>query len=148
MGTRLPRDFKEFTEVYGSVKMCNYLWVEAPFPVRDGYPKDLLRIAAAEYDGVVGGRANIPFLEFPEPGGLLPAARTDSADVISWITEGDPDEWGIFLWSWPGLKAVTMKDMNLSAFLVDLVSMRSPLFPEFFPETFFSPEQRRLIVSD
>lgn len=147
LNTALPDDFKEFTEAYGSVKICNYLVIHTPFPFKEEY-STFLGSLSQEYDSVVGGRDKILLSEFPEPGGLLGIGGTDSADVISWITKGQPNEWGIFFWKWPGTDVFTFEQLNLTGFLVDLVSMRSPLFPLLMPEPFFSPEKRGIIVTN
>ena len=146
LGIALPSDYKEFTKSYGSVKICNYLIIHTAFPWSDEC-KEFLLTLNQEYDAVVNGRSNIPYPDFPATGGLLPFGGTDSADIFSWITEGSPDDWGIFVWKFPGLKTYTFKNLNLSGFLVDLVSMRSPLFPKDMPPTFFSPERRGLVVT-
>lgn len=90
----------------------------------------------------------IAYPTFPDAGGLLAIGGTDSADVISWITVGDPDNWGIFFWNWPGEQAFTFRDLNLTGFLVELASMKSSLFPECMPPSFFSPEKRGVVVTD
>lgn len=147
LGTALPSDYKEFTERYGTVKICDYFVVHTAFPWKEDF-KQFLLTYHRQYDKVVMGRSKIPYPDYPAAGGLLPFAGTDSADVFSWITEGPPDEWGIFMWSYPGRTTFTFKELNLSGLLVDLLSMRSPLFPEEMPPTFFSEESRGLIVTD
>lgn len=54
LGTRLPTDFKEFTNAYGSVKICNYLVLHTPFPFQPDYAGFLMSLSQ-EYDNVVGG---------------------------------------------------------------------------------------------
>jgi len=147
LGTRLPTDFKDFTGVYGTVKICNYLMIHTPFPFNQDYT-EFLRSLCQEYDNVTGGRQNIPFPFFPKAGGLFGIGGTDNSDIISWITEGDPDDWGIFFWEWPGELTFTFKELNLTGFLVELASMRSPLFPGSMPPTFFSEENRSVVPTN
>lgn len=147
IGIELPRDFKDFTELYGSVKFCDYLFVHTPFPWSQRARSFRLDIGR-EYDAIPGGRTNVPYPDFPNTGGLLVAGATDNGDLFSWITEGDPDEWGIFFWVFPGLHAFTFRDLNLTGFLAEILSLRSPLFPDHLPEYFFGSDQRHLIVTD
>ncbi len=144
IGTSLPQDFKDFTARYGTVKICNYLNIHTPFPLSATYAL-FLHSLSDEYDAVVGGREHIPYPAFPAPGGLLAIGTTDSADVISWITDGNPDEWGVFFWKWPGLETVAYRQLNLTAFLLELVTLKSSLFPAQMPVTFFSQEQRSIV---
>jgi hypothetical protein len=147
LGTGLPTDFKEFTELYGTVKICNYLCVHTPFPVRPEYAA-FLRSLSAEYDAVAGGRDHVPYPDFPAPGGLLGITGTDSGDVLSWITAGGPDEWGVFFWHWPGLDVYPYPRTTLTGFLVRTLRQDPALFPHALPETFFSPDSRGLVVTD
>lgn len=147
LNTRLPGDFKEFTSIYGSVKICNWLFFHTPFPFNKDYPT-FLRSLCNQFDEVLGGRENVPFPNFPSPGGLLPIGATDNADVISWITEGDnPDAWGVFFWAFPGIDTFTFRERNLTGVLLDIVNLTSPLFPTAMPVDFFSVENRRVDVT-
>lgn len=147
LGTRLPRDYKEFTELYGTVKICNYLVIHTAFPWDTAF-KDFLLSQSGQYDAVVNGRARVCHPDFPKLGGLLGIAGTDNGDIISWITEGDPDEWGIFVWIFPGIETFAFEDHNLSSLLLSIVDMSSPLFPDHLPDTFFLPENRNLFVTN
>jgi hypothetical protein len=147
LGTKLPSDYKQFTELYGTVKICNYLVIHTAFPWSEESLEFRLTLNQ-EYDAVVDGRENIPFADYPTQGGLLPFGGTDSGSIFSWITEGDPDDWGVFAWIFPGEPVYTLRSVNLSMFLVDLLSESSPLFPDNMPMNFFSPENRRLLITN
>jgi hypothetical protein len=99
LGTRLPADFRAFTELYGSGTVDDFLYLFNPFATGQG--GNLL----AERDRVLAGyrqtRARFPELlllpPFPDEGGVLPLGRTDNGDELYWVTEGDPDSWPVTL---------------------------------------------------
>jgi hypothetical protein len=99
LGTGLPSDFKAFTEVYGSGKIDDFLYLFNPFT--QGQDGNLL----VEKDRVLAGyrqtRARFPerlaLPPFPEPGGVLPLGRTDNGDELYWLTQGQPDQWPVVL---------------------------------------------------
>jgi hypothetical protein len=146
LGIRLPDDFKAFTELYGSVKICDCLFIHTPFPWDEGARAFQLSLCQ-QFDRVVAGRKNVPFSNFPALGGLLGFGGTDNGDIVSWITEGEPNDWGIFFWNFPGLETFTFRELNLSGFLVELLTLTSPLFPNTMPDNFFTPEERRIDVT-
>jgi hypothetical protein len=99
LGTGLPSDFKAFTELYGSGKVDDFLYLFNPFTQRpDG---NLL----VERDRVLAGyrqtRARFPdrlaWPPFPEEGGVLPLGRTDNGDELYWVTQGQPGDWPVAL---------------------------------------------------
>jgi hypothetical protein len=99
LGTPLPEDFKAFTEVYGSGKVDDFLYLFNPFAA--GEDGNLL----AERDRVLAAYARtrarfpdrLPPPPFPEPGGVLPLGRTDNGDELYWVTGGDPGDWPVLL---------------------------------------------------
>ena len=99
LGTRLPADFKAFTELYGSGTVDDFLYLFNPFA--SGQGGNLLD----EKDWVLAAyrqtRARFPELlplpPFPEVGGVLPLGRTDNGDELYWVTEGDADSWPVAL---------------------------------------------------
>jgi hypothetical protein len=99
LGTGLPSDFKAFTELYGSGKVDDFLYLFNPFADRqDGsllFEKDRVlegyRQTRARYP------ERLPLPAFPEPGGVLPLGRTDNGDELYWVTQGQPDQWPVAL---------------------------------------------------
>jgi hypothetical protein len=148
LGLRLPEDFKQFTSLYGTVKICNYLWVYNPFAYASHYRsfRDFMIALNASYEEAPHGREHIPFPVYPESGGLFPVIGTDNSDIISWIPEGEPDTWRLFAWFYPGNETVIMES-TVTQCLLDLLTLKSPLLPEHIPDDFFLPENRRLIVT-
>lgn len=155
VGCTLPDDFKEFTEIYGCVSISGCLWLHSPFYyVGEGAFQpllghkqsyiELLMSALKSMDEVVDGRANVPFPDFPAPRGLLPIGATDNGDVIAWITDGEPNNWGTFFWAFPGLNTFSFPALSLTGLLLEIATQKSPLFPSALGPTFFSPENLRV----
>jgi hypothetical protein len=99
IGTALPEDFKAFTELYGSGKVDDFLYLFNPFAA--GEDGNLLaekdRVLAAYADTRARFPGRLPLPPFPEPGGVLPLGRTDNGDELYWVTEGDPGDWPVAL---------------------------------------------------
>jgi len=127
LGTRLPGDFKAFTELYGSGTVDDFLYLFNPFAAgQDGN-------LAVEKDRVLEGyrrtRARfperLPLPAFPDPGGVLPLGRTDNGDELYWVTQGDPDGWPVAL-----LEARTalqeLHAMSVTRFLAALAANQLP----------------------
>ena len=148
LGLRLPEDFRQFTSLYGMVKICNYLCVYNPFAFASHFAshRDLMIALNASYGESPHGLERVPFPLYPEKGGLLPVIGTDNSDIISWITEGEPETWNLFAWFYPGRETVIL-ETTVSQCLLDLLTLKSPLLPDNIPDDFFLPENRRLIVT-
>jgi hypothetical protein len=99
LGTALPDDFKAFTELYGSGKVDDFLYLFNPFA--DGQDGNLLfekdRVLAAYAQTRARFPERLPLPPFPEEGGVLPLGRTDNGDELYWVTGGDPGDWPVAL---------------------------------------------------
>jgi hypothetical protein len=97
LGTALPADFKRFTELYGSGKFDDFLYLFNPFSADPAgnlvAAKDTMLADYAETRSKFPDRLPLP--PFPEPGGLLPLGRSDNGNELYWLTEGAPDGWGV-----------------------------------------------------
>jgi hypothetical protein len=97
LGTALPGDFKAFTELYGSGKFDDFLYLLNPFARDESgnllHEKDTMLAAYAETRAKFPDRLPLP--PHPEPGGLLPLGRSDNGNELYWLTEGAPAAWGV-----------------------------------------------------
>ncbi|WP_316744441.1 SMI1/KNR4 family protein [Streptomyces sp. MK7] len=98
IGTRLPRDYKEYVYWFGPGSFDDYLIICVP-GVSNSHTELAARLARERSweaalttprrraKGLVS-----PF--FPEPGGFLPFGFTVDGDGLYWVTSGDdPDRW-------------------------------------------------------
>ncbi|MGW0786397.1 SMI1/KNR4 family protein [Streptomyces sp. NPDC002913] len=98
LGTPLPEDFKQLVAAYGrgdfwgALCLCTPFGTGNPVPLRADLLEDFgpLRDDCPEY---------YPHPLFPEPGGLLAWAVTESAAHVCWLTEGSPESWPVVIWS-------------------------------------------------
>jgi SMI1-KNR4 cell-wall len=97
LGTRLPDDFKRFTELYGSGKFDDFLYLLNPFAADPAgnlvAARDTMLAAYAETRAKFPDRLPLP--PYPEPGGLLPLGRSDNGNELYWLTEGEPSSWAV-----------------------------------------------------
>ncbi|MCC9609496.1 SMI1/KNR4 family protein [Blastopirellula sp. JC732] len=153
IGSELPEDFKSLTETYGVATFCGCLWFHTPFyfagvdaPGVEEAPSYLAMLLSRfeEMDAVAGGRECVPFPQYPESGGLLPIGATDNGDILCWITTGEPNDWGLFFWSFPGIETYTLPQTCITQMLLDLLSGESPLLPSALPPERFQKEHWRV----
>ena len=100
LGTRLPKEYMELMEIYGSGDWGT--WLRFLTPLRTGERRfvthveetlDAYRMLQENYpDGY-------PLAVWPEPGGFLPFANSYDADHLGWLALGpDPDTWPLIVW--------------------------------------------------
>jgi SMI1/KNR4 family protein SUKH-1 len=99
LGTPLPDDYKALTQVYGSGKFDDFLWLFSPFAPEG--PGNLLDERVNTLDAYTESRTKhperYPLPPFPEPGGVLPLGRSDNGDELYWVTGGEPAAWTVAL---------------------------------------------------
>ena len=99
LGTALPSDYKTVTNLYGSGTFDEFLYLFNPFS--KGEDGNLLHERDAVLEAYATSRKKspdrYPLPPFPEPGGVLPAGRTENGDELYWVTEGEPDAWPVML---------------------------------------------------
>ena len=97
LGTALPEDFKRFTEVYGSGKFDDFLYLLNPFAADAAgnllAARDTMLAAYRETRAKFPDRLPLP--PWPEAGGLLPLGRSDNGNELYWLTDGSPDTWSV-----------------------------------------------------
>jgi len=98
IGSPLPRDYKEYINIYGTGSLGGFLWPYNPFSKNQNL--NLLRRAQLDASALRQlreefGEEEVPFPLHPEPGGLLSWGVTDNGDGLYWLTVGDPDAWPV-----------------------------------------------------
>ncbi|WP_370949005.1 SMI1/KNR4 family protein [Amycolatopsis sp. cg5] len=99
LGLALPSDYKELLTRFPSGAYRSAIEVENPAQSADElagakrHNEEFLEIFADPDTGYLSG---VPYVLFPEPGGLYPWGSTDSGGTFWWITESaDPDTWRV-----------------------------------------------------
>lgn len=96
LGTKLPGDYKEMINIYGTGCFGNYIYPYNPFSPA----QDLVAIVPAILELYNQGRIQSPEYHCPVPsypasGGLLPWGSGEDSELLCWRTEGPIDRWSI-----------------------------------------------------
>jgi hypothetical protein len=134
LGLKLPDDYKEFIERYGSGVLCTYLRISSPFEFAMYEKYNGPRQGWIHFTGIYTSwlrePVNLPYPVFPEIPGLLPWGVYGDVDALAWYTEGGPDEWYIVLYRLEH-GFIALKGMGFGAFLVAAVEGNLPLSADF-----------------
>ncbi|MFD9719080.1 hypothetical protein [Streptomyces sp. NPDC059076] len=92
LGTRLPSDYKEIVDVFGSGSFDEYLDLLAP----GALGRNLIGWAAS--DAVYAVDVWDPYTAYPAPGGLLRWGGSEQEVTFVWQTGApDPDDWPVLV---------------------------------------------------
>ncbi|BBC34895.1 hypothetical protein SGFS_061890 [Streptomyces graminofaciens] len=100
LGVRLPGDYRRMVETYGWGEFCDFLYLRTPFGT--SAHNGLAWQAGRETGVPEWDRERYPYPLRPAPGALLLWGRTMDADRLCWLTEGEPEEWPVVVWSRDG----------------------------------------------
>jgi hypothetical protein len=146
LGSELPGDFKRFTELYGSGKFDDFLYLLNPFSADpDGNlvaAKDTMLAAYAESRSKFPDRLPLP--PYPEPGGLLPLGRSDNGNELYWQTTGEPGRWGVVAFGGRST-SYEVHEHPVTTFLVLLLS--GDLDTGVFPDSFLRRSRHEFVPS-
>src|SRR5438128_2571968 len=95
LGTRLPRDYRDFVFAYGSGLFAGLYRVYNPFGA-DEYMALVTqgrRVCGYNRESQWSDPKRFPYPYFPEPGGLLPWGNDENGNDYFWLTEGPPTKW-------------------------------------------------------
>lgn len=106
LGTRLPAEYLQLMETYGSGNWSSWLNFFAPLPADTPDPprafRGLLDFATETLDIYRELRAAHPEFQplavWPEPGGFFPFAESIDGDALGWLTIGSPDGWPLIVY--------------------------------------------------
>ena len=129
LGMPLPEDYKAFISTYGNVILCDRLYVIHPLSNGSitGFRESMIALLSGVLHGVPTGRDQVPYPDYPTPGGLFPVIQIEE-NLICWITDGTPEQWRILYWAEFG-QTVREYRMSLTEFLIDIFRLKSDLFP-------------------
>ncbi len=98
LGTKLPGDYKEYINEFGTGRINDFLSPYNPFS--ENRFLNLLRQEPNQLDTLrrirdEWGHEECPYPLYPELQGLLPWGVTGNGNVLFWSTSGPADEWTI-----------------------------------------------------
>jgi hypothetical protein len=100
IGTRLPSDYKQYINTYGSGSIGDFLWPYNPFSRTEALnlmQRNESDLGALREIRELAGEDEVPYPLYPEPEGLLSWGISDNGDVLYWLTQGDPDDWHVII---------------------------------------------------
>ncbi|WP_433017000.1 hypothetical protein [Kribbella sp. CA-294648] len=106
LGTRLPAQYVELLETYGSGSWSSWLNFFSPLPANTPDPQHAFRglpVFATEildiYRELRAAHPEFqPLAVWPEPGGFFPFAESVDGDALGWLTIGSPDDWPLIVY--------------------------------------------------
>ena len=134
LGTKLPADYHEFVDAYGSGLFANFYRVNNPFsadeflaliPASNSWAETLREEKENDEDAV-------PYPIFPETGGLLHWANDDNGNTYYWKTAGAPDKWTVVQRSERG-DGFKEHKCSMSAFLVGVLTKKIKALASGYP---------------
>lgn len=128
LGTVLPQDYKDFVQLYGQGSFMEFLGIHVP---RSWSPYLRLVSEVRVICDVFVNDEDLPYLLWPNPGGLLPFGKTDFGDYLFWLPCDPPEDWRVVVWG-RGLQQFEAFDCDLTDFLAGLAT--GEILPEDFPE--------------
>ncbi|MGR7002253.1 hypothetical protein ACU686_36595 [Yinghuangia aomiensis] len=94
VGGQLPSEYVALMNVYGPGAWCAWLHFVDPLHADDPEPFGLVTGLEEDYAEHRDEDPETYTMRFwPEPGGFLPFAYSEGADLLGWLTEGEPDAW-------------------------------------------------------
>jgi hypothetical protein len=114
---QFPSDYKQVIRSYGHGTWRGGLILFNPFTSDVSY--NLIAAATGQLEEAEHHLLfpeDAPFPLYPEPGGLLPWAKTEQNEILYWLTDGDPETWRTIFASGDPLKYQQF-DLGCSTFL-------------------------------
>lgn len=135
LGIVLPPDYKEYINTFGTGEIGRFLTPFNPFSANTFVNLGDQIQRQLEVYREIREMEDFPYPLHPEPGGLLPWATTRNGDVLSWLTDGEPDRWSIVI-SQARSDEYEHHDEDMTGFLAKLITgeIVSGLFPYNFPD--------------
>lgn len=137
LGVRIPEDYQQLVDTYGTGAFDNFLWVYNPFtsnPNLNLGPAGQRILNADKHSRAQSEHFVCPYPLHPEPNGLYPWAGTDNGDALFWQWLADQMDYRIVI---RGPRAPEWEEFqeSITSFLLKLFrrEIRPRVFPEDFP---------------
>lgn len=120
LGVGLPQDYKDFIDLYGAGKICEFISIFSPFAanINLNLINQVNRQSAVLNEIALSGEV-LPYPIFPIKDGILAVGATDNGDIIYWRT--GPGRWSVVLNEARGTDW-EIYDLSLVEFLIGLLS--------------------------
>jgi len=95
LGTRLPRDYREFVFTYGTGLFAGLYRVYNPFAASEyiALIPQSKRVCDYNREAQLASPERFPYPYYPKSGGLLPWGNDENGNDYFWLTEGPPSKW-------------------------------------------------------
>ena len=139
----LPSDYKRFIDLYGSGCIMAAGGALASIVIYNFrcIPNVVKWVAAAtnRYKDARNNGHDLPYGDYPNPGGLLAWGTDGEGDFWNWRTLGGPEDWDIVLYHFSTNQMILREGKNFTQVLIELLKHDSPLIPWPFPREHFEP---------
>jgi hypothetical protein len=139
LGTRLPPDYKDYINAYGSaiIVWSHDLHILPHNPFSALPHRNLLRQLDPELavlHEVKSWRDHLPFPIYPEPEGLLPWGTSGDGDKLYWQMIGQPADWPVVVMETHWGPMEQFAD-SMTSFLTKLLSgtLQSQIWSDYEP---------------
>jgi hypothetical protein len=139
VGTKLPQDYKDFIQTFGSGAIDSFLYVFNPFSPNKNI--NLIEGGRAELEAYSISKKKFPQYyrheAYPSEGGILPFAATDNGEIIYWKTARVPERWTVIAYEARGPKYYEFEG-STTEFLTGVLkrTIRCDVFPDDFPSEY------------
>lgn len=137
LGISLPEDYKEFTSLYGTGRIDNFLWVFNPSSQNENINlATQVRVQLGALSDLQTFGEVLPYKLYPEPDGIFPFGITENGDVLYWKTTGQPEAWSVLVNEARSPEWETFS-MTMTEFLLEVLNrrIRPSAFPNAFPSS-------------
>jgi len=132
IGLKLPEDYKQFIEKYGSGKICDSVSIISPFVQNSDWSLlPYIQITTKSYQSYVdtGVINQLRFPTFPALNGLLPFGTTENSNCLNWLTKGQPISWVLIIWDPDTIEFVASGYRTLADYLIAILKNEHGILP-------------------
>jgi hypothetical protein len=125
LGTKLPRDYREFVFTYGSGLFAGFYRVYNPFAASEyiGLLPQSKRVCGINREAQRSFPSRFPYPYYPDPGGLLPWGNDENGNDYFWLIEGPPTKWVVVQDNNRG-EGIRIQPYSMTGFLTEILHRR------------------------
>jgi len=122
LGTALPEDYCELIAFYGSGGFCGTFSIASSFGGKRGL-KSKHDMRTEFFRGMLSSYGDSRISVYPDKGGILYFGGDEYTNSLTWLTEGEPDEWPL-VWFDDHMSQYEVFNMGIVEFLLEWTSGR------------------------